>query len=54
MATPTLGKILIFTNENGEVFPAIVVKVNDDSTVNLQVFEDSNSIRYINSYQGGN
>lgn len=36
----TIGQIVHFKNPNGEVVPAIVVKINSDNTVNLQVFQD--------------
>jgi len=48
-----LGQIIEYATESGEILPAIVVKVNDDDTANLQVFEDGNGVRYIPNYEGG-
>lgn len=43
-----LGDIVLYVN--GEVkSAAIIVKVNADSTVNLQVFNDAHSITYVDN-----
>lgn len=48
--TIKVGKIIEI-----DELPAIIVKINDDGTVNVQRFEDGNSIKYINNYEiGGN
>lgn len=49
---PKVGKI-ITVKRNNIALPAIIVAVNEDETVNLQVFEDKNGVEYINSYQIG-
>ncbi len=36
---PSIGRIVIYNLQDRQV-PAIIVKVNDDNTVNLKVFDD--------------
>ncbi len=38
IAPPTLGRIVLFTDDIGNTSPAIVNGVNDDGTVSLEVF----------------
>lgn len=46
---PTVGRIVHYFSDENDLTPqaAIVVKVNNDNTVNLQVFSSSSSRTYI-------
>ena len=53
--TVKIGKIVTYSYENGEIFPAIIVKLNEDNTVNLHVFKEGSNAEYIANYslEGG-
>lgn len=40
---PTVGRIVYYKALNGETYPAIVVRVHDESTLGLNVFYPSSS-----------
>lgn len=53
---PTVGRIVHFLTEEGETLPAIITKVNDDDTVNLQAFtnnEHGNSVALLKTIVHG-
>ena len=51
---PEIGDICLFTYAEGQVLPAIIVAINEDKTINLQVFtNNSNGVTFCDSRPQG-